>query len=495
MKKTSLLSPTLGALVCLTQAALAQAPAQPAPAAAKPAEAAPAPTAQPATTSAAVTATDAEATTTSAEAAPEPTAGATETGEPEDMPPPPLTDEPAEATPLEAKAEAAPPAAATVPKLPYMKRYLPEGNMWELGLFGGVMFPSSQHQLFDATLGTGVQRPFNTAGELGVRVAYFPMAFIGVEMEAAAMPTSVDVGTDPVSSSGGLWSIRGQIVGQYPGLSVTPFAVVGFGALGASSDAMGNDVDDAWHFGVGVKVPIDEHLTARLDLRDTVHRQVNASSGTGTHSPEILIGLTFVPKRKKPDFDADGYVDYSDECPAVAGSGDDCPPPDGDGDTVADEKDECADVAGIAPTGCPDQDGDGVLDKVDPCPKDKGPAPSGCPEKECPVADTDGDGITDVADQCPADPAATFSGCAVKDADGDTIQDDVDQCPADPETKNGVADDDGCPEVEEPPAAPGKPGAKPTAAAPPAKPATATATAPTTGTAKPAAAAPAKPTP
>jgi hypothetical protein len=354
------------------------------------------------------------------------------------------------------------------------------------------MFPSADHQLFDPALGTAAQRPFNTAGEIGVRIGYFPFPFVGVEAEAAAMPTSVDVGTDPVSNAGGLWAARGHLIGQYPGWSVTPFVLVGFGALGASSDTMGNDVDDAWHFGGGVKVPLDEHLTVRLDIRDTVHRQVNSSAGTGTHSPEILIGISFVPKRKNPDHDHDGYVDYADECPAVAGVGDDCPPPDADGDGVVDETDECPADAGVGPTGCPDTDGDGFLDKSDPCPTLAGPPPTGCPEKECPVSDTDSDGITDAADQCPAEPAATVTGCPVKDDDGDGIPDEADKCPAEAETKNGVADDDGCPEPEEPPK-PEEKSAKAGVKGTVGKPGLAAATAPAPAPAKPAGTAPKTP--
>jgi hypothetical protein len=476
MKKTSLLSPTLAVVACLFAApAAAQAPvAAPTQAPAAPPAVAAETTAQPSAASAPAEAA-APAESTLSTSPPSPTEPAAEV---------------APAATATTSTPPVPPPTVTVVETPYMKRFLPEGNMWELGILGGVMFPSSEHQLFDPELGTGAQRPFDTAGEIGLRVAYFPLSFLGVEAEAAAMPSSVDVGAGGGSTSGGLWAVRGHVIGQFPGISITPFVLVGFGALGASSDAMGNDVDDALHFGAGVKVPLDEHLSLRFDLRDTVHRQVNASSGSGTHSPEILLGLTFVPKRRAPDADGDGYVDYNDSCPAIAGQtidgkSSDCPPPDQDGDGVTDDKDECPELAGVTPVGCPDQDGDGLLDRVDPCPTQAGPLPSGCPEKACPVQDTDGDGITDAADQCPAEAAATVTGCPLKDADGDLVPDDLDQCPDAAETKDGVTDEDGCPEVVEEPV--GKDGPKGEAKATTA-PAKTAATANPTPTAKPPAA-------
>ncbi|OQX68534.1 MAG: hypothetical protein B6A08_09705 [Sorangiineae bacterium NIC37A_2] len=333
----------------------------------------------------------------------------------------------------------------TGPKnIPYMKRYVPEPLMWELGLYGGLMFPANDHQLYAPSLPLADQRPFKLAGEVGARVAFFPLTFLGVEAEAALMPTAVEDGTEAT-----LWTVRGHAILQIPGSSITPFALVGGGVLGASSNEMGNDDDDAFHFGAGVKAALDEHLSLRLDVRDVVSRKYDAGSGSGAHSPEILLGITFVPTRKRPDLDGDGFLDYQDECPTVAGTDRGCIPipPDTDGDGVADDVDECVDAPGIAPTGCPDSDGDGIIDLRDPCPEEAGPAPSGCPEKICPIQDTDGDGLIDSVDECPNEPARTITGCVVHDQDGDGIPDSVDKCPTQPETKNGLDDEDGCPDV------------------------------------------------
>ena len=270
------------------------------------------------------------------------------------------------------------PEPVPVPQTPYMKRYVPEHLMGELGLFGGVMFPSKDHQLFDSAFPQSDRQPFKTAGELGVRFAFYPLSFLGLEAEAAVMPSKLEDG-----SHGGLWALRGHGILQWPGASVTPFVLVGGGALGASSNEMGNDIDRAFHFGLGIKAALDEHVTIRLDVRDTLH--AGYPDVSTAHSPEVLFGISFVPKRRKPDFDKDGVLDMRDQCPSIAGPAQGCPPPDTDRDNVPDEADECKDVAGVSPSGCPDQDADNVLDRVDHCIFEAGPAPGGCPEAAPPA--------------------------------------------------------------------------------------------------------------
>lgn len=334
------------------------------------------------------------------------------------------------------------PQVAQAEEVPYMKRYLTEPNLWELGLFGGLMFPSSNHQLYAPELGPNVQQGFKTSADLGVRFAYFPLAFVGAELEAAVMPSELSDG-----SSGGLWAARGHVMGQLTSMSVTPFVLVGAGMLGASSNAMGSDTDEAFHFGVGAKAPIDDRLLVRLDLRDTLHRDFNGNSSAPTHSPELLLGLSFTPVRRTPDRDGDGFLDYRDSCPGEAGANHGCPGPDTDGDGLRDDVDECIDEKGLEPSGCPDRDQDGLLDRDDYCPDQAGPEPTGCPEKVCVVPDADGDGLLDAVDECPKESARTANGCLIKDQDGDGNLDATDKCPADPEMKNGFDDEDGCPDV------------------------------------------------
>ena len=298
----------------------------------------------------------------------------------------------------------------------YMTRYRPKDNLFEIGVFGGVMFPSSSHALE----ATGAQhREYKTGGELGLRLAYFPIDFLGVEAEGAMVATSVKNG-----GGAGIGVVRGHLIGQLTSSSITPFLLVGAGGIGANSSEMGHDTDFAVHFGAGVKIPFDDFLSARLDVRDTVEPASKQTSASSAHFPEILLGLTFTLDRAKPK--------------AIP-----LPPVDTDGDGVPDVDDKCPNDKGVVPDGCPaDTDKDGVIDANDQCPNLAGPAPTGCP----PPPDTDGDGVLDAADECPNVAGTMKNGCPDPDPDHDGVLNESDKCPDQPETVNGFQDDDGCPD-------------------------------------------------
>lgn len=340
-------------------------------------------------------------------------------------------------------ADATAPAAATTPPPTASVdagELGPEPNLWELGLFGGVLFPSKDHALVKPDR---VQQPFKTAGEVGVRIAYFPLSFFGLEAEGAGMPSKLDDG-----SAGGLYAIRGHGILQVPMGRFTPFALGGGGMLGGASNKMGVDRDPAIHFGLGAKYALDESISARLDVRDTLSQKYAAEQGAQTHHPEVLLGFTFTLERRHPDRDGDGYADFRDDCPDVPGTEHGCPPPipDEDGDGVADDADQCKGSPGIAPTGCPDTDGDGKVDPQDECPRKPANTADGCPIVDCPIKDRDGDGRTDDTDKCPDEPAKTADGCIDRDPDRDGILEGADKCPDKPETQNGFQDQDGCPD-------------------------------------------------
>jgi OOP family OmpA-OmpF porin len=284
---------------------------------------------------------------------------------------------------------------------------------FEAGLFGGLMLPPESHDL----QGPHPHRQLATAGELGLRLAGFISPHAGIEFEGAVLPTKIEDG-----DRAALWTGRAHVLGQLPLGGVTPFVLLGAGALGISSDELGADVDHAFHAGIGVKVPVDEFLSLRLDARDTVSQKNGGAPSSLVHYPEFLLGLSFRigGEKKAPpaDEDADGILDAEDKCPAVAGP---------------------------APAGCPaeDTDKDGVQDKEDRCHLDAGPAPSGCPAP----ADADADGVPDTCDACPKDAGIKPSGCPDEDPDQDGIRSSNDRCPREAEVKNGFEDADGCPDT------------------------------------------------
>lgn len=344
--------------------------------------------------------------------------------------------------------------------------YAPQAKLLELGAYGGVFLPSSRHELYDSR-NVEHQRLNQAALDIGLRAGYFFIPYLGAELEGGLIPTGTRGGQSALG-----YTVRGHLVGQYPG-RFTPFAVLGFGALGISSgdDAVGDDGDATFHWGLGGKYALTPKWSVRLDGRHIVgpgYRQGDDDSGTSHF--EVLAGVTFTLGRKPgkaPDPDGDGVRGDKDKCPTQpARTKDGCPPPDSDGDGVTDADDLCPNAGGPAPDGCPDSDGDGVFDKDDACPKEAGP------NKGCPVADRDGDGIADDDDKCADEAGVAPDGCpdldpdkdgvlaaddkcpdeagvaphGCPDADGDGIADADDQCKDEPETKNGFQDTDGCPD-------------------------------------------------
>ncbi len=300
-----------------------------------------------------------------------------------------------------------------------IRRFAPERNMVELGVFGGIMVFSKSHDLYApaTTPGEPIRRP---TADLGVRAAFFPLRFLGVEGEFAAMPGKYAATASGPGGRGFLYGVRGHAILQLPMYRVVPFVLGGYGLMGVSSAATvaGKDVDPVGHLGGGVKYYLNRWLALRLDLRGYIGAEAKQWPGTAGHF-ETLLGLSLTLGRGKPKQDPD---------------------PDRDGFR---SDDRCPAEAGVAPDGCPakDGDGDGFMDPADACPQTPGVAPDGCPAK-----DSDGDGFTDDVDACPDQPGVAPDGCPAKDSDGDGIPDVDDKCVQEPETRNGYDDTDGCPD-------------------------------------------------
>lgn len=274
----------------------------------------------------------------------------------------------------------------------WVRCFAPERNMGEIGLYGGLFFANDNHDFYNPS--TRPAEPlWLLSADLGLRGAYFPLSFLGIEAEGGLIPTRVRNAND---DSALLYTVRGHLLLQLPIFSVVPFLLGGAGVMGVSSgpNALGNDADPAAHWGGGVKVHLNKWLALRLEGRHVLAARASEQQNVVSHG-EILLGLS-VTLRPKPK---------------------PIPPPD------------------------PDRDKDGFLNEVDMCPDTAGVDPDGCPPK-----DSDGDGFMDPDDACPDEPGVEPDGCPIPDTDGDGFLDPDDGCPDEPETKNGFEDNDGCPD-------------------------------------------------
>jgi outer membrane protein OmpA-like peptidoglycan-associated protein len=318
----------------------------------------------------------------------------------------------------------------------FWKRYRPLPLALELGVYGGVASFADQHNLQDLNLVQDTQyghQSLSTGLDLGLRAAFYPLSFLGVEGEVGVIPTKT--GTDDRSAT--VWTYRGHLIAQYPGYRLVPFVVLGLGGMTVKShpDTLGTDSDPEMHWGLGAKWAFNEYLSARFDFRDNLMQKNMLISGVVdgdlVHNTEFLLGLSFTL----------GRTPYEPTPPPV----------DSDGDGFFDPQDACPTQRGVAPNGCPapvvvDTDKDGIPDASDPCPQEAEDGLPPSPTDGCPNKDPDEDGILVPDDKCPSEKGIAPDGCPVRDKDADGIPDDVDKCPDQPETKNGFEDADGCPD-------------------------------------------------
>jgi OOP family OmpA-OmpF porin len=311
---------------------------------------------------------------------------------------------------------------------PWLRRHLPTRHRLEPGVFVGVFAPHARHELYDR------HQPWlpyaKAAPTLGLRLAYYPLRPLGLEIEGALTPTAID------SVYGGralLYAGRAHLIAQLPLASIVPFVLLGGGLLGARSDLLGNDVDLTSHFGGGLKIYAHRYLGVRLDVRGTVGSG-HLTGGSRVVYPEATLGLVVPLGLQARDSDGDGLYDPGQKARPV---------------------DACPEQPGARRhTGCPDRDGDEIVDRDDRCPVEPGlPARRGCPA----LRDRDNDGVFDPGqadipppggDLCPDVVGRTDQiGCPAPDTDGDGLVDPDDRCPREPEVFNGYEDTDGCPDV------------------------------------------------
>lgn len=196
-------------------------------------------------------------------------------------------------------------------ELKWIKRWGPEPTMVELGIYGGVLLPSPKHELFRPDLDQPAQG-FKQLGlvspNVGMRLGFYPGRFIGIEAEAGVMPSTLrkndDLSQLITEDAALLFTARGHLVLQLGLGSVTPFVLVGGGALGVVSkaDVLGSDIDPAVHVGGGLKFYLTRYVMLRVEARDVVSYERGPDNVWASHSPEVLLGLsgTFGRNRNKP---------------------------------------------------------------------------------------------------------------------------------------------------------------------------------------------------
>lgn len=161
----------------------------------------------------------------------------------------------------------------------------PQAGIAELGLYGGLLVPSEDHELYDSS--QSFHSPYEAfGGRLGLRLGFFPLSYLGAEAEG---------GYTPIDNLRGernhLYDIRGHAVVQLP-YRLTPFLVFGGGLVGVDG-ARGGDVDAALHWGGGVKMYATPWLHLRLDGRHVISGAAGAGTGnTGHFEATAGLGIT-----------------------------------------------------------------------------------------------------------------------------------------------------------------------------------------------------------
>jgi outer membrane protein OmpA-like peptidoglycan-associated protein len=359
-----------------------------------------------------------------------------------------VTATPAAAEPAAAPA-AAPVAASGTEQTPWIKRHRPVRNSWEVGIYGGAFLPSKVHEFYRPNLddppGFGHQT-LKAGFDIGLRGGYYPLSFLGIELEGGLMFNKVADGTRAT-----MYTFRPVVLFQLP-YRIAPFIRADFGLLGISSGSLGKDMDPTLGVGGGVKFYLTRRLLLRLDIVDNVATAVGVGNSR-SNNLEVLLGLglrfgtTSAPPKPLVDTDQDGLYDPGqvgvapadeDACPTQPGPRENrgCPLIDSDGDGMYDPG-----QGGVAP------------EDTDACPQEPGPREN----KGCPLIDTDKDTLFDPGqpvaateiDACPNEPGPReLQGCP--DRDQDRIIDKIDQCPDQPENYNQFEDANGCPDVRPP---------------------------------------------
>jgi outer membrane protein OmpA-like peptidoglycan-associated protein len=294
----------------------------------------------------------------------------------------------------------------------------------------------SEHEFYRPDLDQSAvygHQALKLGGDIGLRAGYYPLSFLGLELEGGIMPIKVADG-----SKATLYTFRPVLLAQLP-YRIAPFVRAGFGMLGISSDALGKDTDPTLGIGGGVKFYINRRLLLRLDIVDNIATASRSATSARTTSRCCSASAALRQARRTPSRPAAGR--HRPGRPVRPGPG----------RRRAGRRGRVPDPAGPAreprlpadrqrrrrpvrpgPGGVPPEN-------VDACPQEPGPREN----QGCPLIDTDKDTLYDPGqpvppaeiDACPNEPGPReLQGCP--DRDKDKIIDNLDKCPDQPETVN-----------------------------------------------------------
>lgn len=174
---------------------------------------------------------------------------------------------------------------------------LPRLRALELGVFGGELRFSPAHNLVAPENYRYQYKNLNPL--LGVRGTYLFNTWIGAEAEAMAGLTRTRDEQEQWASFG---AIRAHAIVPIPFEShgFHPFVLAGLGILGVASNANGNDIDPAFHAGLGTFYRLTEHWLLRADARVNATQRHASDDGVLSAHPEFLLGISYRPSTAVP---------------------------------------------------------------------------------------------------------------------------------------------------------------------------------------------------
>ena len=174
---------------------------------------------------------------------------------------------------------------------------LPRLRALDLGVFGGELRFSPAHNLVAPENYRYKYKNLNPL--LGVRGTYLFNTWIGAEAEAMAGLTRTRDEQEQWASFG---AIRAHAIVPMPFEShgFRPFVLAGLGFLGVASNANGNDIDPAFHAGLGTFYRLTEHWLLRADARVNATQRHASDDGVLSAHPEFLLGISYRPSTAVP---------------------------------------------------------------------------------------------------------------------------------------------------------------------------------------------------